>query len=410
MKKYLLLTLLFPSFLFSQSYDALFIGNSYTFYNNMPTLVSEIALSLGDTLNVESNTPGGTNFQTHAAANSSSMQAIRQKPWDFVILQAQSQEPSFSPEQVQVQTYPFAANLVDSILENDSCTEPMFFMTWGRKNGDAINGQGYPEIATYLGMQQRLRESYLEMGFDNDASVSPVGMAWKRSIAENPDFELYNADESHPNLAGSYLTACVFYASIFGESCVGSTYYPNGITEEEAANLQQIASETVLDSTAVWNLFAIQDVSLEQFNLSFTFNFEATNYDNLVWDFGDGTTSNLANVTHDFAFDSEYTITLYVYNAQGCLIGNKLFNISTLNLSDVDEYHNSITIRPNPTSDFLQIESNDSFKAKIYNVLGELMIEMDNESIVDMTSFPNGNYVLQIHTVSEMKHFNIIKK
>ena len=55
--------------MFSQSYDALFLGNSYTFYNNMPTMASDIADSMGDTLNVQSNTPGGWRFLNHAAAN-----------------------------------------------------------------------------------------------------------------------------------------------------------------------------------------------------------------------------------------------------------------------------------------------------------------------------------------------------
>jgi hypothetical protein len=107
----------------------------------------------------------------HAEANSSTMQKIRQQDWDFVILQAQSNEPSFPPYQAANEVYPYAQALVDSISANDSCTEPVFYMTWGRKYGDtSVNGQQYPIISTYLGMQQRLRESYLEMGMNHDAT------------------------------------------------------------------------------------------------------------------------------------------------------------------------------------------------------------------------------------------------
>ena len=55
-----------PAILLSQSLDVLFIGNSYTYANNMPQMVSEIALSFGDTLNFESSTPGGATFNFHS--------------------------------------------------------------------------------------------------------------------------------------------------------------------------------------------------------------------------------------------------------------------------------------------------------------------------------------------------------
>ena len=89
----------FPISLFAQNYDVLFLGNSYTFYNNMPNLISQIALSLDDTLNPTSNTPGGWKLEDHAVQNSSSLQLLNQQKWDYVVMQAQSQEPSFSPSQ-----------------------------------------------------------------------------------------------------------------------------------------------------------------------------------------------------------------------------------------------------------------------------------------------------------------------
>ena len=167
MKKIILLLL--PLSIFAQSYDVLFLGNSYTFYNQMPNMVSEIATSMGDTVVAESNTPGGWKLEQHAQAGSSSLQKITEKQWDFVVIQGQSQEPSFPPYQVAEETYPDAEILVNAIEDNYECTEPIFYMTWGRKNGDNINGQQYPIISTYLGMQQRVRESYLEMGIDNEA-------------------------------------------------------------------------------------------------------------------------------------------------------------------------------------------------------------------------------------------------
>ena len=319
MKKSLLFLAIIPLLSFGQlRKEVLFIGNSYTYVNNLPDLVKQIALSFGDSLIYDSSTPGGSNFNSHTT-NTQTLSKINQQQWDYVVLQSQSQEPSFSPAQVANDTYPYAEILVDSIYANSSCTEPLFFMTWGRKYGDQQNCQSYPPICTYLGMQQRLRESYLEMAFNNSASCAPVGMAWKASIAIDSTINLYSPDNSHPSIYGSYLTACTFYASIFKKSALGSSYWPNAIDSATAYSLQQIGSNTVLDSLAVWNIFNA-DFSFQQYNDSISFVNLSSNYENVVWDFGDGITSFDDNPTHVYNTSGVYTISLSVFTNAGCLL------------------------------------------------------------------------------------------
>ena len=270
MKKSFFLLVILPLLSFGQlKKEVLFIGNSYTYYNNLPDLVNEIALSFGDTLMHESSTPGGSNFNAHST-NAQTLNKINQKQWDYVVLQAQSQELSFSHFQVANDSYPYAEILVDSIFANSSCTEPLFFMTWGRKYGDQSNCQFYPPVCTYLGMQQRLRENYLDMSFLHNASCSPVGMAWKKFIEIDSTLNLYSSDNSHPSIYGSYLAACTFYSSIFKKSAVGSTYWPNAIDSASAYILQQIGSSTVLDSLRVWNVFNA-NFGFQQYNDSISF-------------------------------------------------------------------------------------------------------------------------------------------
>lgn len=415
MKKYLLLLFFIPASLFSQSYEALFLGNSYTFYNDLPNLVSSIANSMGDTLTVESNSPGGWKLEDHAQAGSTSQQKITEKEWDFVIIQAQSQEPSFHPTQVAQQTYPYAEAIVNAVEDNYECTEPIFFMTWGRKNGDSQNGEFYPPIATYLGMQQRLRESYLEMGLDNEATVAPAGMAWKKSIQDNPDFELYSGDESHPNAAGSYLAACVFYCTIFQESCVGSTYLPNGISQDDANTLQDIASSVVLDSTDVWNMFAIQSADTIKVNDStYSFSATASNYDSMEWDFGDGTTAATNNVNHTFS-NGQHSVNLSVFSNGVCHAKTINFQVnigsSTIGIANLD---NSFKLFPNPANDYIYIENttNSSIQLKIYNLLGEIVLEQDveeNEKINLSTLTQAGQYIVEIRTADEVKTVKLVK-
>lgn len=412
MKKRLLLLFLAPMALSAQTYDVLFLGNSYTAANNLPQMVSEIALSLGDTINYDSNTPGGCTLEGHTN-NNTSMAKIAANAWDFVVIQAQSQEPSFSPAQVANDTYPYAAALVEAIAANDSCTEPLFYMTWGRKNGDQQNAQFYPIIGTYEGMQGRLRASYLEMGYTHNATVCPAGMAWKKSIETNPDFELYTADESHPNVAGTYLTACAFYTTIFQESCEGSDYFPASLSAEDAAYLQEIASSTVLDSTAVWNMFAVQSMdALVGDSIAFTA--EASNADGYYWDFGDGNYSEAQNPTHTYAaFSEPYSVTLTAYSNGGCrsLSQELLLNPDTIG-NGIETNSLALVYYPNPVSEQLHLELSEESEMKIYNALGVLIAQesLKGKATIDMRSYPNGVYVVQLKSKNGNKQFKLIKQ
>ena len=90
MKRLFFVVVFIPIFVFSQqTKEVLFIGNSYTYQNNMPQLVSNIATSFGDTLNYESSLLGGATFNIHST-NSATLSKISQEPWDYVVLQAQS--------------------------------------------------------------------------------------------------------------------------------------------------------------------------------------------------------------------------------------------------------------------------------------------------------------------------------
>ena len=80
-------------------------------------MISEIALSFGDTVNYDSNTPGGCTLQGHTI-NSTSLSKISQQSWDFVVTGTKS-EPVF-PFSSCNSNYPYAQILVDSIAANDS--------------------------------------------------------------------------------------------------------------------------------------------------------------------------------------------------------------------------------------------------------------------------------------------------
>ena len=110
----------------------LFIGNSYTGVNNLPQLTYDVALSAGDTLIMDFHTPGGTRLMDHASSTQA-ISKIYSDKWDYVVLQAQSQEPSWPIQQVQTEVFKYATILCDTIRANNSCTMPVFLYDLGTK-------------------------------------------------------------------------------------------------------------------------------------------------------------------------------------------------------------------------------------------------------------------------------------
>jgi hypothetical protein len=381
----------------------LFLGNSYTGVNDLPGLVDSITRSKGDSLIYDSNTPGGYTYQLHCS-NTTSIAKINSNSWDYVILQEQSQLPSFPPSQVQTDVIPYADTLNQVIKANDSCTTTLFYMTWGRKNGDASNCLSYPPVCTYSGMQSRLRDTYLLLG-QMFGEVCPAGMAWKRVRDLDSTINLYQPDESHPTIFGSYLVACAFYACIFHKSPIGATYVPAGISAPIASFLQAVADSTVFDSLIVWNIdtFPVH-ASFIYNNLgsgAYQFSNNSTHATTYFWDFGDGYTSNAMNPLHTYTTTGPFNVTLIVY--RNCLTDTaiKHLNVST-GISDYQSAANEIFIYPVPAKDYIKIIFNmpePSNLAEIYNTQGILMLRsrLMNGGKIDISNLSSGVYSIRVY-------------
>ncbi|MCQ2280738.1 MAG: hypothetical protein MJZ49_08075, partial [Bacteroidales bacterium] len=111
MKRFMMLTALTVAFALTlnaqTTQKVLFIGNSYVYTNDLPNAIKTLALGCGDTLEYSQSTPGGCTFQQHLS-NTTTMGYVNAGGWDKVILQEQSQLPSFPIGNVQNQCFPFA--------------------------------------------------------------------------------------------------------------------------------------------------------------------------------------------------------------------------------------------------------------------------------------------------------------
>lgn len=189
----------------------LFIGNSYTYFNNLPELLTKLAQD-GHQSPVETGmvAPGGFRLKDHWE-KSGALKALHESKWDYVVLQDQSTLgiDFYVEGKLHVTSdelfRPWAEKW-SAEIKSQSAT-PVYYLTWARK--------ATPED------QAALNYAYVSAAKKTESQIAPVGAAWEKTRHDYPNIDLYYKDGSHPSAAGSYLAACTFYATIFHQSPVG---------------------------------------------------------------------------------------------------------------------------------------------------------------------------------------------
>jgi hypothetical protein len=188
----------------------LFIGNSYTYVNNLPGQLIALSQNESKPVDAEMVVFGGATLERHLA-DGTAVAAIRRGHWDYVILQEQS--TLGLDEQYGLIGDPTSfygsVSRIDREIRNVGA-KTMLFMTWSREQA--------PQN------QSALTNAYTHAAEITGAIVSPVGLAWERHRATVPGSpNLYQSDGSHPSQAGTYLSALVLYGSIYQKSPQGLT-------------------------------------------------------------------------------------------------------------------------------------------------------------------------------------------
>ena len=70
---------------------------------------------------------------------------------------------------------------------------------------------------------------------------------------------MYNADESHPSIAGTYAAACCFYSSIFRNDPSQITFN-SSLSEIDATNIRNAVKIVVYDQLLSWNIGLFDDL------------------------------------------------------------------------------------------------------------------------------------------------------
>lgn len=221
--------------------NVLFIGNSYTFYNDMPTIFENIATNAGASVTVEFITTGSQSLINWADPNTDDgarvESALNSNKYDVVVLQEKSTSP------INDDYNKFVAGvkaLASRIAETQENCRVVLYETWGSPAYASSYGGTIPA------MEALLRTAYETVAQDSGATVSYVGKAFTYVYENLSAINLYNADNTHPSYEGSFLAACVHAATIFGLNPENSTY-DGTLDVETALLLKKVAYGIVFD-------------------------------------------------------------------------------------------------------------------------------------------------------------------
>lgn len=210
----------------------LFVGNSHTFMNGMPSMIAQLAAAAADVpeLQAAQETAGGATLQEHLDGTRVRARLANER-WSYVVLQEQQQRPSWRQPYLEREFFAPARTL--DVLIRAASARTVLYMTPARLDGDQPGD-------TYERMQERTRASHVQLATELSALVAPAGAAWAAVHRAHPDLPLWAADRYHPSALGSYLTACVLFGTLFDHPVFGNPY-TGGLSFADAALLQRAA-------------------------------------------------------------------------------------------------------------------------------------------------------------------------
>jgi len=233
----------------------LWIGNSYTFVNDVPRTVEALSIADGvdNDLHYDQHTESGWTWEQHANSEIT-LDKIASRAWDIVILQEYSLRTAYDEEQVCRDTVAPLDVLVREIKQSSPNATIQFYDTWGRPFGEESLCPDYPQFCTYQSMQDSVTLRYSTFACMNQPSrLAPVGEGFRKMEefygvdARLSLYRTHGESDHHASRKGSYLSACLHYLSIFGPDAtvIGNTEH-GGIKAEDAKVIQEV-------SEMVWN-------------------------------------------------------------------------------------------------------------------------------------------------------------
>lgn len=175
----------------------LFVGNSHTYFNDLPELFARFAeCTGGERLEVTMLAYSCRDLAWHRTEYFSLRFNLMYGNYDYCVLQ-QAAHP-YPPVE---STMRFGREII--ALCHHCGTVPVVFMTWAEKR--------FPEH------QQIMIDTCEALARENNALLAPVGTVWKKLRETQPEIELYYQDGEHAGPYGDFLIASVLCKLLTGD-------------------------------------------------------------------------------------------------------------------------------------------------------------------------------------------------
>lgn len=207
---------------------ALFIGNSYTYFADIPGLVQAMADSTGgDQIAIETVAGPDMALVDHWKEGTAKRE-IAEGGWEWVILQQGPSSVQANRDSLRTLTQMFGAEIAKV------SAKPALFSAWP----SAARPQDF----------DRAIESYTLAASDVDGVLLPVAAAWKKAWEVDPTLQMYS-DGLHPSAIGAYLAAATIYSKLLNTTPRGLPFTLRtriglqiSVTPEVGAILQDAAA------------------------------------------------------------------------------------------------------------------------------------------------------------------------
>ena len=196
------------SSIFSQNKEKiLFVGNSFTFYWNLPSIVESMAAEKEIFLDIHQSTAGGASLKQHwfGDKNLNTKKLIESGDYSTIILQDYSSNPLLKTKE----SNEYFNRFIQLVKSNQG--QPIIYGTWMFRSISSKKYKGSDPI------QYALKP----ISTKTNTTIAPVGTAFRLFQEKHPEIPIFTSDNKHPSAVGSYLAACVFYKILTGKSPLG---------------------------------------------------------------------------------------------------------------------------------------------------------------------------------------------
>lgn len=211
----------------------LFVGNSFTYFYNLPQVVNAMAANQGVAIQTRQSTVGGSNLEQHwkSEKGTQTRRMLEEGDWDYVVFNNHSTSSIDTPESFMEYGRKFAE------LVRQKGAEPVFMLTWAYDSNPL--------------MQPQITEMHERLARETGADYVPGGPLFAAAREWRPDLDLF-FDDKHPSANGTYLLGLALYKYFTGRPAAGipariTTEDRNGeklyllfMSPENAAFLQQL--------------------------------------------------------------------------------------------------------------------------------------------------------------------------